>query len=122
MTDADWRLSPDDLDRFELYPCTEEALEEYPFLETAVADFDATGQEHANEAAAREATMWLRDHALHQRAAVTRLLVVDEHIVSFYALVSSHMRISSTENLRQMGYVVGRAHPGHTKWAHRTLK
>jgi hypothetical protein len=101
-----WTIDESGFDRVELYPWDPEAAEEYPFLSDAVADFDATGQEHANRDAADEATQWLRRDALRQRAAVTRLFVVDQHIMSFYALVSAEMQIGSTQNLEEMGYFV----------------
>jgi hypothetical protein len=63
----------------------------------AVAEFEADGA--ANTTAAEDVTRWFRREAVVQGGCITRMLVVDGHVATFYALSSGEMSLGATENL-----------------------
>ncbi len=96
-----WRLTEADLGRAEWFVWNDEVAETAPELREAVAEFEADGA--ANATAAADVTQWFRREAVLQGACITRMLVVDGHVATFYALSSGEMSLGATDNLKAMG-------------------
>jgi hypothetical protein len=103
---AEWQLTDADIERAEWFSWSGETAAERPELRESVADFQA--DRSVNEEAADDATRWFRDEAEHQGACITRILVVDGHIATFYAISSGEMTLESPDNVRDMGIHVAR--------------
>lgn len=96
-----WHLSESDMERAEWFLWNPEVAAERPDLQAAVADFEADGS--ANATAAEGVTRWFLREAIRQGACITRILVVDGHVATFYALSSGEMSLGATDNLKAMG-------------------
>lgn len=96
-----WHLTEADMERAEWFLWNAEAAETAPELRGAVAEFEADGA--ANATAAEDVTRWFHREAVHQGACLTRMLVVDGHVATFYALSSGEMSLGATDNLKAMG-------------------
>jgi hypothetical protein len=98
---AAWKLRESDMDRAEWFLWNAEIAAAASDLREAVAEFEADGA--ANTTAAEDVTRWFRREAVVQGACITRMLVVDGHVATFYALSSGEMSLGATENLKSMG-------------------
>jgi hypothetical protein len=96
-----WKLSESDMERAEWFLWNAEVAEAEPELCEAVNEFEADGS--ANTAAAEDVTRWFRREAVRQGACITRMLVVNGHVATFYALSSGEMSLGAADNLKAMG-------------------
>jgi len=96
-----WKLSESDMERAEWFLWNAEVAEAEPELREAVNEFEADGS--ANVTAAEDVTRWFCREAIRQGACITRMLVVNGHVATFYALSSGEMSLGAADNLKAMG-------------------
>ncbi len=117
VSDEDWALAGADLDDGEWFRWDRQTRDDRPDIAEAVAEFDAHS---SNAKAAAAANAWFCNEALDEAACVTRVLLVEGRIASFYGLASGEVRLTSTKKLERMGIMGGsRVGSSHVEWVAR---